>query len=48
VKRHDSAEYGLAFVSSLTVLGNNTWSDLDFLPQAKDTRQDGSTSDTTF
>lgn len=48
MKRHNSAENGLAFVPALIVLGNDTWSNFNFLPQPQNTSQDRSTSDTSL
>jgi len=48
MQTQDSAENGFAFCFSITVLRYDTWPDLDFLTKTQNTRQDRSTSDTTF
>jgi len=48
MKRHDSAENGLAFVSTLAVLRHNSRTNFDFHSDFQDTSEDGATSNASF
>lgn len=46
MQRDDAREDGLAAVASLCILGHNTRPNLNLLPEAENTGEDGTTRDT--
>ena len=48
VQTDNSAEDGFTLVPSLSILGDDTWPDLDLLTKTEDTSQNGTTGDTTL